>query len=116
VGCEAGELTQLCTSTATFSADGAGSFRIRESPHENNAQCVLGPEPWLELSALTILSWALLPLCLSATQILTLCFRENASNPAGTSTELTVVHGSAHNVKEEKGIPLAHPAHVLKKS
>lgn len=57
-----GSEAQLGTSIATFSADGAGSFILRESPCENNAEGVPGPEPVAggQQSALTSLSRALL--------------------------------------------------------
>lgn len=45
-----GSEVQLGTSIATFSADGAGSFTLKESSHENNAQCARGQDPWLNVS------------------------------------------------------------------
>lgn len=45
-----GSEAQLGTSIATFSADGAGSFTLKESRHENNAQCARGQDPWLNVS------------------------------------------------------------------
>lgn len=45
-----GSEVQLGTSIATFSADGAGSFTLKESSHENNAQRARGQDPWLNVS------------------------------------------------------------------
>lgn len=44
-----GSEVQLGTSIATFSADGAGSFMLKESSHGNNAQCA-HQDPWLNVS------------------------------------------------------------------
>lgn len=64
MGHEAGSSAQLGTSIATFSADGADHLSLEnQSPHGNNAECMLGPEPTARTSALTILSGALLTPC-----------------------------------------------------
>lgn len=54
-----GSEVQLGTSIATFSADGAGSFVLKESQRENNAWLVCtGPRPHGWRSAAGILSWS----------------------------------------------------------
>lgn len=107
-----GSEAQLGTSIATFSADGAGSFILGESPCENNAECVLGPEPvaggqhqhWLFSRE------PYSTVHLSATQTLTLCFWESVGSPAGAAVHvatsgLKVVLGCGKEVKEEMGTP-----------
>lgn len=75
-----GSEAQLGTSIATFSADGAGSFMLKESQPENNAQCAHSPGPMAGASAPGILSWSLSHHGCQHRKSL-LCFQEKAACP-----------------------------------
>lgn len=112
-----GSEVQLGTSIATFSADGAGSFVLKESQQRENNACLActGPRPHGWRSAPGILSWSTPIMAVSIPDPHSASRKmQPSSSPAeaGTKAEpawVDSVLGSAHTVgRGANGIPLLH--------